>query len=695
MTSFSSVVITILIYSVVLLVIGYLVYRLTQSNSYISTGTSATGQCNSPDCQGKTQDCGITSSKTITQCSVDSDCQSCYGNMSCQKVETDIYLNGVTAGLCVDPSDPNNPNLGWDNDLKKCVYKCQQGTPDLYLNLSEDQCTGQYLTWEEDGGKCKVSCQNSDPGLFLDVQEYQCLAPLVYDSNKKQCYLPKSAQSYCLPTNIPSIQCNSYTGIKVLAKPTLTSPYNWTCLCRDNTKFTNHGTVTGDCTGIQICDMQGQTNQEMNSNLHIPPNSKTFLARAGTEGSNTPDYWDGETSNWNPFTQGNCVCGYNQIVNQQTKTCSPSLCSPCVQDPSDPNKCVCDPDSGYLDCYSTLGEVIDPIFGSYVSGICAPGTSIPDPCAAYEGDIANKFDHNTSTCKCDTANGYTVYQTDQVPTGQKCANLCQISNPCGNRGDCYVITDDSRDQQSLWQFNIMSGCDTDHPDNCAWLLTNQDPRLSATPYLMMAQDGSPQLSEAGSQFVVEPYCQPGTPCVSVVTELTNNYKYYLKEKASGSYLYYDQSAGTIKFVSANQQKDNVSIWIFAVTNDQAAGDKHLTVGRIYFGGTSYLGVDQQTDGSLRQPLSVTNTILFQGTARCKNCRVPYTQNHPDLYCNRLCLKDGETCSGYCGSDGGTAPCCSMYCRHNNAIERWGGAPDQSCSGGSDGDLSEDAYQYGC
>ncbi len=537
-----------------------------------------------------------------------------------------IYLIGkinlnpqyTEATYCNDPSCLNkNKDCGLMDS--RTITKCA-------TNSDCSSCMGN------------LSCQNLQ-NTIIDIPQGKCVSPMIWNNNK--CYIP--ADNYCVPYNIPDIDCNSFTGTKILSKVGIDDPYQWNCICKNNS-FTGP-----NCDQINICGMNGQTNEDMLNNNNISENSKTYLTNS--DGS----YWS-SSSDWDPNI-GICKCGLNQVADNSTKTCLPSLCSPCS--PLDVNKCIC-PNNGYLDCYTDLAYTVDPIFGSYINGSCTPGTAVPDPCAAFEGDTANVYDPSTNTCKCDTTNGYFPVQTSQVSIGQKCVNLCDIQNPCASRGSCYVVSDDSKDKQSLWNFDVQ--CSN---NDCYWLIHNNSGYL-------INDGGNINISSSGTLFIIEPICGT-TNCVPMVSQMTNNNKYKLKDK-DGNYLCLDNN------ILSFNKTGTIVTWTYYITNDEAINNKNITSGRILVVDNLFLGLLLDSGGVNKISLNP----IYKGTARCKDCISPYMQDYPNQMCNTRCLPDGSKCSGYCGS-GDSAPCCSIYCEHQGCPFDCG----QRCNGSAIGELSSD------
>jgi len=266
-----------------------------------------------------------------------------------------------------------------------------------YFDFDQDSCTGDSLTWES--GRCKL--KNG---------------------------------SYCLPTKMNEIDCNPYTGRKILSL-NANGKYEWKCVCVDETRF------GGDhCDIIKLCGLNGTTNPKSGTNF-------------GLKNTKNGEYWSG-TSLWSPFPDtdsGNtCVCDTSKTSNDKTLTCVNNSCAPGKVNPKDSSKCD-DCGQDYVDCVDISGKVDDNGV-PYFSGICKIGSCVPDPCHV-DGISGNKYDKNTNMCACDESQGYIVAQDSTNSFGQTCKKACQNNGPCGQgddkRGDCYVYPT-VKDNNNLW-----------------------------------------------------------------------------------------------------------------------------------------------------------------------------------------------------------------------------------------------------
>jgi hypothetical protein len=260
--------------------------------------------------------------------------------------------------------------------------------------------------------ECKI-IDNKKTKYISDISKEKCLDPFEWDESNNTCYLKSG--SYCLPHTIPDINCNPYTGDKLLVRNG--NLYEWKCVCKNPYKFDG-----SDCSNIKICGM-------MDSHSNPSINGRSLVNR------NDGSLWSTQ-SDWDPLKDGKCICNENEneYFDENTMSCLPSTCFPGTVDSSsgDIKRCKCP--SGYVDCAAiNFDEENNSL------GLCQLGTCVPDPCKS-----GGKLGNSGHTCICDNANGYYNAPDANSVFGFSCQKLCPDGpeNPCGYgpdaRGTCFV-----------------------------------------------------------------------------------------------------------------------------------------------------------------------------------------------------------------------------------------------------------------
>jgi hypothetical protein len=530
--------------------------------------------------------------------------------------------------------------------------------PNKNINCSVlDVNTIRHCEKDEDCYRCadnggNMSCQTT-PDYAIDLPQSNCLPPnYIYNSDTSTCHLAPN-QNICLPFDLNSdFECNEYTGIKILTKPGLNLPYNWKCLCRDNTKFTNNNEIGTDCTDIKLCSMLGTTNE----------NSKNgnYLVRTGTETYPQPTYWNSK-SKWNPLPpsfdggEGACKCNSQSYADQNNLRCITGTCYPGT--PTTNGK-DCDCQHPYIKC-SDINYRNDYVFGKYSLGLCDDPSCVPDPCIISSDDYSSQYDSGTNTCKCKGENTIAI-SSDQVPTGQKCQNVCSNNGPCGSgtskRGTCYAETSDAHDKTTYWHFV------TDETARC------EIQHIESGRYLAIDNDGRLINDTAGSLFYIVPFCSgitanPNGSCKSPngalgVKSLITNDKYMFKDVKSGKYIGLNTKTGIIELIT--NPIDYIQ-WSFIQSGSST------TVGAIMYPINNYIIPDKKFNEYVNNLVSTTK---WQNSARCKDCIEPAQQDVSSGLCNEKPLLPPNS---KCDAD---EDCRSGHCKHCGFWEFW-------CSSGCD------------
>jgi hypothetical protein len=441
-----------------------------------------------------------------------------------------------------------------------------------YFDFDQDSCTGDSLTWES--GRCKL--KNG---------------------------------SYCLPTKMNEIDCNPYTGRKILSL-NANGKYEWKCVCVDETRF------GGDhCDIIKLCGLNGTTNPKSGTNF-------------GLKNTKNGEYWTG-TSLWSPFPDtdsGNtCVCDTSKTSNDKTLTCVNNSCAPGTVNTKDSSKCNCPP--YFVDCVDISGKVDDNGV-PYFSGICKIGSCVPDPCHV-DGILGNMYDKNTNMCVCDESQGYIVAQDSSNSFGQTCKKACDGNGPCGNRGDCYVYPT-VKDNNNLWDIVCINEgseqqtCKTSskivirNVGSGLYLGVNTD-----TNTLVLSTDRNIPSNLQNYEFSFTRDCSNQTTidghkitekiCDKSIINLYSNENYFV---TSGNGMYVDFNGK--KIVSENEKTNDLLVTLLkdaSASNegktDKGDGDTDRQFKIYLLSSSSYLGLDANNTLSIKK--------LFGGTERCGVC----------------------------------------------------------------------------
>jgi hypothetical protein len=338
-----------------------------------------------------------------------------------------------------------NPDVPLQCFGSNCKYECGVTDP-ITIKRCKDTEDGRKICASckcDSSGKLSgcMECREADPSdpkksisLSNITLEDQCTDPFFWDAKNKICTLSKGF--YCLPHTPEDIDCNEFTGRKLLALDTETNEYNWVCQCKDDKDFTG---IT--CSNINICGLEGSSINPDNSN------GGRGLIRKGT----TDDYWISGKSQWDPTISDNtsCVCRPNEIADNTKKLCLPNNCSPGTLDLSDPSSlsCNCNNSSGQripglIDC-NMISQSYQSDGLSYYNGVCKRPSCVPDPCGGPDGkagyyDYVKDSNGNVISGQCVCNTGYHLVPDTSAYGGFVCKELCVNNGPCGNRGTCAV-----------------------------------------------------------------------------------------------------------------------------------------------------------------------------------------------------------------------------------------------------------------
>lgn len=554
--------------------------------------------CDSPDCIDKSYSCNVTSPTTLKSCTPHYDSKGNEDDDVCYQCYGDM--------TCQEATSATAP-----------------------INLTQELCISPYI-WGIKAGSTTASC--SLPGGF-----------------------------WCQPFNIPKIECNTFTGLKILGKVSEHAPYEWICACSNDTKFTNNGNPLSDCKHIRVCGMDGRTNKD------YPLDDRKYpqhLVKKNTHPDN-PDYlWNGQ---WDPFTDGECFCGDESVTGQ---TSGPNLT--CVSNSCFPGTTGGDP-SGQCKCEGVNPPLIDCSLvstrGGFPTGVCTTPSCIPDPC--YPGIFDKNLNKGEGGCDCTTGiDGYIATPSLESVSGEICVNWCDTSkNPCGSRGTCQVSKEVGLDERMSFDFQSIT-------DSNNWIISNTSTDLKIPYYIKVDGNGALSVDSAGgSEFQIESK-KDTTPITSLIT----NIKYYLK--FGTNYLVIPQGKNS----SFTATKTDATPWMYV-------GDRTNTgnglKGRFFL---DPLSLKILTISSM-QILSVGESTV--GKPTCKDCRVPYAQSLDNI-CSQTCLTNGEhPGTSNCCSCNKTCPDgCGILCDDDNS-------PDKACStycsgpGGNQGEISKYSSITGC
>ncbi len=318
-----------------------------------------------------------------------------------------------------------------------------------------------------------MGCQESDPNSTDESKVYildditdpnSCIDPLFWDTKDNKCKLSKGF--YCLPTKMVDIKCNKYTGRKVLKKGD-DGYYQWSCLCKDDTKF------SGDsCTDINICSMLGSSSNPSNIRRGF-----RGIVRKGT----TNDFWQGDTSDWDPLLEGECLCNLQgEVADNDRLVCATNMCTPGEPLPGDKTNKNCKCPSGYVNCQNlTIVDDVDSQgkkFSGFIdTGLCRMPSCVPDPCSGPDNDTdVGVYNETLNTCVCKPP--YTLVNDPYSVLGVSCKHLCKDNGPCYSRGTCQISSENA---VAKFSFNCFSTtddgiCTPDSKNLYSYTITYQD-----------------------------------------------------------------------------------------------------------------------------------------------------------------------------------------------------------------------------
>lgn len=314
----------------------------------------------------------------------------------------------------------------------KTILKCDT-TPEGKKVCSKCKCdsSGKLSGCME----CRYTNPN-DPKTLIRINNKnipnQCIDPFFWDEKDSSCKLKEG--TYCLPSLgiTQDIDCNQYTGSKLLTLDEKTNTYKWSCYCKNDLKFSGP-----TCSNINVCGIEGSSNNPNNS-------VNRGLLKAGT----TDNYWN-KDSDWDPLNpkNGHCSCSFNEVADNTNLLCLPDGCYPGIQNEGDKSgqSCICSK-KGLVDCYSISLSYNNGL--AYYNGACKFPSCVPDPCGgsmdSNNSGIKGKYvlvkdgDDNIISGKCQCNPGYHLVPDPSSYSGFSCRELCIDNGPCGDRGQCKV-----------------------------------------------------------------------------------------------------------------------------------------------------------------------------------------------------------------------------------------------------------------
>ena len=461
--------------------------------------------------------------------------------------------------------------------------------------------------------ECKTVNSNSDfKHLFIPRED--CTGDNVeWNETTNSCVLKDG--NYCLPKIVNDINCNKFTGRKLLALNPITNLYEWKCVCKEPTKLSNIGTLNGDCDHINLCGIDSSDNPSGNRGLVYSLDETVF--------------WDAKTSNWDPLddTKIKCKCNPGEVYNPIFKSCMPNSCLPGQIKPNDSNSCNCP--TGYIDC-SSITYRYDPSAptGQYNTGICTIPSCVPDPCVGNSGDsINNYYDADTNSCICNKSKNFTNTYVSNNGFGQVCKDVCGTrDNPCGSRGDCYLYNIDEKD--TVWK-----------------IITAESKKFLI--YLKdingLVLQNNLSLSTTAQKFYFETHGaidNNRNPITVQCTRLYPNDNYKIKVSPDNgitfTYVNFETKTNT-------NNKENGSVVTLKKNKDYEENQYNIYV-------VSKIIIANQT----AKTISLVSN--FDKTPRCKNCKSPFKQD-TNLYCRDRYAFLGEGCSRSSDCEPGIGKCC--------------------------------------
>jgi hypothetical protein len=335
--------------------------------------------------------------------------------------------------------NPDVPTNCYGEDCKydcgildpKTIRKCDT-TPEGQKVCSKCKCdsSGKLSGCME----CRYTNPN-DPKTLMRINNKnvsnQCIDPFFWDENDSSCKLKEG--TYCLPSLgiTQDIDCNQYTGSKLLTLDEKTNTYKWSCVCKNNLKFSGP-----TCSNINVCGMEGS-----------PNNPNNLVNRGLLKSGTTDNYWN-KDSEWDPLDPKNshCSCSFNEVADNTNLLCLPDDCYPGVPNEGDKSgqSCICT-NKGLVDCYSISLSYNNGL--AYYNGACKFPSCVPDPCGgpmdSRNSGTKGKYvlvkdgdDIIGGKCQCNP--GYHLVPDPSSYSGFSCRELCIDNGPCGNRGQCKI-----------------------------------------------------------------------------------------------------------------------------------------------------------------------------------------------------------------------------------------------------------------
>lgn len=542
-----------------------------------------------------------------------------------------------------------------------------------------------------------MKCQESDPDnpqlryALKAIGESQCIDPLKWDKDNEVCVLKKGF--FCLPKHIEEIDCNPYTGRKLLNYDATNRTYGWLCDCKDDTKFS--GSI---CNQINVCGLEGSDKNPDNS----------LGGRGLVNKNNNDDYWNNK-SNWDPlatdqndnYLNSSCVCKSNEFANNTNLTCLPSDCYPGFSDPENPTQscnCKCDSCTGLIDC-NKISTTFDPQTGPYYNGICKRPSCVPDPCGGFDKNGVSKgyYDYvldekgnpKSGICVCNTEQGYHLVKDPSYFGGYKCAKLCENNGPCGDRGDCVIRELD----ETFTNFTILCNDQDEYSGQCigsglflityvngktTYYLNYNSKNKSLTLDCAQSKDSyfSFKLKSCDSKYT-------DGVCVNKVSDKVKNgliSESYYYMMIGDKYLIFNNDL-SFDLVDENDPNKDKSLFFFSTS----IGNKQPTP---VSSGTIFLDkINKYLSATNKNPPSLLYKSKTTTQVSCDNCKTDrgWRQdiNDPNQLCRESCSAPGITIKD---DWGGIKPYCAYYLGSSCGISDKPSLPP---------DYDEDSYKTCC
>lgn len=495
-----------------------------------------------------------------------------------------------------------------------------------------------------------MKCQTTDGNMILGINnKNDCVGNNVewknMDSNGKvipggACFLKQG--NYCLPNDVPDLECNPVTGRKILINNQAEYSYGWKCVCLNDQAISNNGS-NSTCDKIYECGMDGSA---------TPVGGRSLVLK----GTNIP--WNSK-SDVDPFIGGGCECQCPdyEVSDNSTLSCLPNNCSPGKPVPGSSIDCNCSlTGTRYLNC-TTLAQRVDKNFGPYFTGVCSRPSCIPDPCGGYPISSSNNYyDTTKNQCICDSDAGYIRTLDNGSVIGETCYQGCYNNDYCGGngankRGDCYLTSIPSN---NVWYIVTQSQSQTGSTDPTPFTISLVNSNVNKG---LLIDNGKITLSASnvGSEFIFEPLCYTSTiePCpgFSSVYNLFASDQYYIKYKDTNQYLNFTTFT-TTSTKPGDGNNTSESPTLIQLLQDEDCRDNPSYFKIVNIVANKYLSGPQPNTSD---PQSTLQFLDGNKTAKCHNCLPNYKND--DICSPNVCLQrpsgcnnNSDCCSGNCSSD---------------------------------------------